>query len=218
MWHAGIHDLENNLQGPMQCASWTDHALELATCVTLVACKGCSREVQSLPSQRQGFMSIAVPEMLGMGVDLNAFISMISRGEAYSTVNYNTANPNGTNVRQQMERVRVTDAHICTLSSNLPADKPNSTEKYQTLAVVSEVKVPGAPLMLAQGVKHKLNNFSTNAFCQHRPVVHLLRAHRGHEEGGQRHDWQHAALQPHLHPGAHGAPKQDQAVSCACML
>ena len=168
--NAGIHDPEKNLQGPMQCASWTDRALELATCVTLVAGKGRSREVQSLPSQRQGFMSIAVPERRGMGSDLNAFIRVISRGEAYSTVNYNTADPNGTNVRQQMERVRVTDAHICTLSSNVPADKPDSAEKYQTLAVVSEVKVPGAPLMRAQGVKRKLNNFSTNAFGRHRPI------------------------------------------------
>ena len=166
----GIHDPEKNLQGPMQCASWTDRALELATCVTLVAGKGRSREVQSLPSQRQGFMSIAVPEMRGMGSDLNAFIRVISRGEAYSTVNYNTADPNGTNVRQQMERVRVTDAHICTLSSNVPADKPDSAEKYQTLAVVSEVKVPGAPLMRAQGVKRKLNDFCTNAFGRHRPI------------------------------------------------
>ena len=156
---AGIDNPEKNMQAAIQCASWTDRSLEVATCATVVEdLKG--PHIGSLPSQQTSWLPVVVTEMRGMGSDLNAVIKSIPRGQPSSTINMNTADTNGSNVRQQMNRMKVSDPNLCAIATNVCNDKADVAEKTLTLAVVSEVMPPGARTANARGSKRSFNDFS----------------------------------------------------------
>ena len=58
---AGIDNPEKNMQAAIQCASWTDRSLEVATCATVVEdLKG--PHIGSLPSQQTSWLPVVVTE------------------------------------------------------------------------------------------------------------------------------------------------------------
>ena len=148
----GITEVSKMYMTPMIAMRWTPTAFENMTSATLAG-----NQVVDQPSDLLNGRGLVASEMRGQTMD--PLIQAISRGEQLQTAALNSCDPDKTNVRKAMSRIKVSPLTILAISTNTQMPK----EQANTLSAVTHIMPPGSgPYVRKRKATGEMNSFTTD--------------------------------------------------------